>query len=171
MQDELPAAMAAADRFIRLHPRNPHIDYAYYMRGIIKFTENRSFVDRILPIDRGLRDLTAPRSAYNNFADLVRLYPDSPYSPDARQHMLFIRNVLAHNELTVAQWYMRREAYVAAANRAQFVVEHYPETPSVPEALRIMVRAYEELGLDDLAETSELLLLENYPNSPAARED
>ncbi len=162
--DELPAALASADRFIRLHPRHPHVDYAYYMRGIIKFNENSSFVDRFLPIERSLRDLSAPRDAYNYFSELVRLYPNSTYSPDARQRMLFIRNSLAYNELAVAQWYMDREAYLAAANRAQYVVEHFQETPSVPKALVIMTNAYEKLGLDDLANSTAKILKENYPN-------
>lgn len=169
-EDELPAALGAADRFIRLHPRNPHVDYAYYMRGIVKFTENNSLVDRFLPIERGLRDLTSPRDAYNYFAELVRLYPNSPYSVDARQRMLFIRNVLANNELAAAEWYVKRKAYLAAANRAQYVVEHFPEAPAVPKALAIMAYSYQKLGLDDLAASSNELLEENYPNSQAAKE-
>ncbi|MFI4955024.1 MAG: outer membrane protein assembly factor BamD [Gammaproteobacteria bacterium] len=169
-EDELPASLGAADRFIRLHPRNPHVDYAYYMRGIVKFTENNSLVDRFLPIERGLRDLSSPRDAYNYFAELVRLYPNSPYSVDARQRMLFIRNVLANNELAAAEWYIKRKAYLAAANRAQYVVEHFPEAPAVPKALAVMAYAYEQLGLDDLAVSSNELLEENYPDSQAAKQ-
>lgn len=167
-QDELPAALAAADRFIRLHPRHPHVDYAYYMRGMIKFNENSSLVDRFLPIERSLRDLAAPRESYNYFSELVRLYPDSPYSVDARQRMLFIRNTLAYNELAAAEWYMKRKAYLAAANRAQYVVEHYQETPAIPDALAVMAEAYQELGLDDLANSTIELLEDNYPDTPAA---
>jgi outer membrane protein assembly factor BamD len=164
-QDEFPAALGAADRFIRLHPRNPHVDYAYYMRGVIKFSENNSLVDRFLPIERDLRDLSAPREAYNYFAELVRLYPDSPYSVDARQRMRFIRNVMANNELAAAQWYMKRQAYLAAANRAQYVIEHFPEAPAVPGALLVLSQAYDKLGLDDLADSTQEVLEKNYPDA------
>lgn len=160
--DELPASLASADRFIRLHPRHPNIDYAYYMRGLVKFSENISLIDRFLPIERGLRDLSAPRESYNYFAELTRLYPDSPYSVDARQRMKFIRNVLAENELAAARWYMKRKAYLAAANRASYVIEHYPESPEVPPALALLAEAYEEMGLDDLAKSTEKLLHDNY---------
>lgn len=169
-EDELPAALGAADRFIRLHPRHPHVDYVYYMRGIIKFTENNALIDRFLPIERGMRDLSSPRDAYNYFAELIRLYPNSAYSVDARQRMLYIRNVLAENELGAAEWYIKRKAYLAAANRAQYVVEHFPEAPAVPRALAVMAYAYRQLGLDDLAASSDALLQENYPDSQAVKE-
>lgn len=164
-QDELPASLGAADRFIRLHPRNPDVAYAYYMRGLVKFSENLSLVDRFLPIERGLRDLNAPREAYNYFAELTRLYPNSPYSVDARQRMLFIRNVLAENELATAQWYMKRKAYLAAANRATYIIEHFPESPAVPAALAILAEAYKKMDLNDLSATTRQLLKVNYPNT------
>ena len=170
-QDELPASLGAADRFIRLHPRHPEVAYAYYMRGLVKFSENLSLVDRFLPIERGLRDLSAPRESYNYFAELTRLYPESPYSVDARQRMRFIRNVLAENELAAARWYMKRKAYLAAANRASYVIEHFPESPAVPPALDVLAEAYEAMDLDDLASSTRKLLKENYGHIKIESED
>jgi outer membrane protein assembly factor BamD len=159
--NELPAAMRAADRYIRLHPRSPNLDYVYYMRGLIKSTEGISFAARYLPLDLTKRDSNNEKEAFNYFQELLTLYPDSPYSPDARQRLIAMRNHLAQEQLNVAEFYMRRGAYLAAANRAQGVVENFPQTPAVNKSLVLMVDAYEKLGMPEFAEEARKVLAAN----------
>jgi outer membrane protein assembly factor BamD len=161
--DEPDSAIAAADRFIKLHPRHPSVDYAYYLKGLVNFNRNRGFMARLVPPKDHERDVGAALDAFRDFSELVERFPDSVYAPDARQRMLYLRNTVAEHELVVARYYMRRHAYVAAANRAKHVVESFPSTPSVPDALVIMVQAYRELGLDDLADDAIRVLRHNYP--------
>lgn len=159
----LEAARAAADRFIRLHPDHPSIDYAYYMKGVASFSENSGFVSRFLPTDASKRDITRAQDAFNEFSLLLSLYPDSDYAADARARMIFLRNTLAQYEMHVAEYYMERRAYIAALNRSRYVVENFQGTPQVADALSLMVECYMRLGLDDLADTSLALLRDNYP--------
>ncbi|WP_207061728.1 outer membrane protein assembly factor BamD [Motiliproteus sp. SC1-56] len=154
---------AAADRFIRLHPDHENIDYAYYLRGLANFEADSDLLDRWLPTDASQRDPGAARDSFNDFSTLTSRYPNSQYAPDARQRMLFLRNQLAAYEIHVARYYMKRNAYIAAANRGRYVVENYQQTPSVPAALAIMVAAYEELGMNDLAADSRAVLAKNFP--------
>ena len=160
---DLEAARSAADRFIRLHPEDPNVDYAYYMKGLSSFTADRSIIDRFLPTDPSKRDPGQARASFAEFSQLVALYPDSPYAPDARARMIFLRNTLATYEIHVARYYMTRRAYVAGLNRAKYVVENFQGTPAVPDAMAIMTEAYLRLGLNDLADTSLALLRDNYP--------
>jgi len=162
--NNLEAARAAADRFIRLHPDHPNIDYAYYMKGIASFSENVSFVNRFLPTDASKRDISRAEDAFNEFSLLLSLYPDSDYAADARARMIFLRNTLAQYEMHVADYYMERRAYIAALNRSRYVVENFQGTPQVADALSLMVECYMRLGLDELADTSLALLKENYPD-------
>lgn len=157
------AARAAADRFIRLHPEHPNIDYAYYMKGVASFSENLSFINRFLPTDASKRDINRAEDAFNEFSLFLSLYPDSDYAADARARMIFLRNTLARYEMHVADYYMERQAYIAALNRSRYVVENFQGTPQVADALSLMVECYMRLGLDDLATTSLALLRENYP--------
>ncbi|MEX1198067.1 MAG: outer membrane protein assembly factor BamD [Pseudohongiellaceae bacterium] len=161
--NNLEAARAAADRFIRLHPDHRSIDYAYYMKGVASFSENSGFVSRFLPTDSSKRDITRAQDAFNEFSLLLSLYPDSDYAADARARMVFLRNTLAQYEMHVADYYMERRAYIAALNRSRYVVENFQGTPQVADALSLMVECYMRLGLDDLADTSLALLRENYP--------
>ncbi len=155
---ELPAALRSAERFIRQHPRSDNLDYAYYMQGLIKSTESISFAARILPLDLTQRDSVNERAAFAYFETFLDLYPNSVYAPDARQRMIAIRNDLANHQLNVAKYYMVRGAWLAAANRAQTVVEHYPQTPAVLESLAVMTVAYENLDLPEMsAQTLEVL--------------
>lgn len=158
------AARAAADRFIRLHPQHPNVDYAYYLRGMASFEEDQSFLERILPIDPSNRDLGAARDSFNDFAQLIRRYPDSKYAPDAQKRMIYIRNMLAAYEVHVARYYIKRGAYVAAANRGRYVFEKFEGTPSVPDALAVMVEAYKLMEMDDLANEALTVLVANFPN-------
>ena len=162
---DYPATVATAARFTRNFPANEHLDYAYYMRGLANYNMERGLFDRMLRTERSSRDLSSWRDAFRDFNELVTRFPDSEYAPDARARMLHIRNQLAGNELHVARYYARRGAYVAAVNRAQQVVIHYQETPSVPEALAIMSRAYRSLGEQELSERSLAVLTHNWPDN------
>jgi outer membrane protein assembly factor BamD len=165
-QEEPDAAIAALDRFIKLNPRHPNVDYAYYLKGLVNFNRGQGLVERYLPQDPAERDPGAALSSFEDFATLVRLYPDSPYAADATQRMLYLRNNLATHELQVARFYMDREAYVAASNRARYVVENYPRTPATPDALVVLATAYQKLGLNDFAEDALRVLRLNYPEHP-----
>ena len=165
--DEIASALAAADRFIKLHPRHPNVDYAYYLKGLINFRIGRNFLDRFVPRDRSQRDPGAARQAFDDFATLVSRFPDSKYSKDARQRMTYLKNTLARHDVNVADYYLRRGAYVAAANRARNVVENYQSTPAVADALAIMARAYKLMDLDDLSADALRVLKLNYPNHEA----
>lgn len=157
--DELESAVAAADRFVRLHPQHAQIDKAYYLKALALFQMNWSLVQRILPIDMTERDQKAARDAFNAFAELVKLYPKSTYAEEGRQRMVYLRNGLAEHELHIARYYEERTMHVAAAQRAQYIVEHFPRTPAVKEALQIQIKSYKALQLDDLAEAAEQILV------------
>lgn len=161
------SAVAAAERFIRQNPNHENVDYAYYMKGLINFTSEVGFFKELLSADLSQRDASTARQAFNDFAELLRKFPDSEYAKDAKQRMIFLRNRLARYELHVAQYYMQRNAYIAAANRAQYVVENYPKTTAVPDALLVMATAYDILELNDLSEKAKNLLKLNYPNYAA----
>lgn len=164
---EPDSAISAADRFIKTYPRHPNLDYAYYLRGLVNFTRGESFMDRILPRDPAERDAGATRQAFFDFAELVKQFPESRYAKDAALRMVFLRNNLAQYEMHVADYYMRRGAYIAAANRAKQVIEGYQGTPAVPEALVTLVQAYRKLGMEDLAADAERVLKLNYPERAA----
>ncbi|MDD9896958.1 MAG: outer membrane protein assembly factor BamD [Gammaproteobacteria bacterium] len=161
--DDMEAARAAADRFIRLHPDSENIDYAYYMRGLSSFVDGGGLFNRFIPVDHTKRDPGRAQESFNDFAQLLALYPDSAYSGDARARMVFLRNNLARYEVHVANYYLERRAYIAALRRAQYVVENFQGTPAVSDGVAIMVECYLRLGLNELADTSLALLRENYP--------
>lgn len=164
--DEPGSAIAAADRFLKLHPLHRNADYAYYLKGLSNFNRGRNLLDVVLPQDPSARDPGAAAQAFRDFEELVRKYPESRYAADATQRMVYLKNTVAQHEIHVARYYMRRQAYVAAANRARHVVERFPETPSVPDALVIMATAYKVLELDDLSEDALRVLELNFPDHP-----
>ncbi|MDH5481114.1 MAG: outer membrane protein assembly factor BamD [Nitrosomonas sp.] len=169
-KDQEPAsAIAAADRFIRLHPNHKNVDYAYYIKGLSNFNDNwgiMSFMMKgILKQDMSERDPKASRESFENFRELVVRYPESKYAPDARQRMAHLLNMVAMNEVHVARYYMKRKAYIAAANRAQYAVKEYPLTPAAEEALYIMMQAYQKLEMYDLRDDAERVLRKNFSNS------
>lgn len=164
---EPEASRSAAERFIRLHPQHPNVDYAYYVKGLASFDQDRGLIARFLPLDMTKRDPGAARDSYNEFAQLTSRYPNSRYSPDAKQRMIYLRNLLAAYEIHVAHYYLTRQAYVAAANRGRYVVENFQETPAVGDGLAVMTEAYQRLTLDDLAATSLETLKLNYPDHPS----
>lgn len=164
------SAISSCDRFIRLYPQNRHVDYAYYLKGLINFGRGKGFMERMLPLDISQRDTTYLQTSFHDFKDLVKRYPDSRYADDARQRMIYLRNTLSKHEINIAQYYMRRGAYVAAANRARYVIENYRRTPSVPDALVIMAKSYKVLQMDKLSADALRVLKENYPNHPGIQE-
>jgi outer membrane protein assembly factor BamD len=160
--NEPESALAAADRFIKLHPRHPAVDYAYYLKGLVNFGLKKSVMDKLYTRDLADYDKTIMQQSYDDFAILVKRFPDSQYSPDAIKRMVFLRNQLARAEIKVAEFYLRRHAPVAAANRARSVVESYQGSDSVKRALQIMILAYRDLKLDRLAEDARRVLELNY---------
>ena len=165
-----PAAVAAADRFIKLHPNHPNVDYMYYLKGLVTFTEELGPLETVASYfvqwDISDRDPKAARESFEAFRELVTRYPTSKYAPDAALRMKYLVNALASSEIHVARYYMLRGAYLAAANRAQYVVQTYPQAPAVEEALAIMVKAYEALGLTDLSNDAMRVMRTNFPESP-----
>lgn len=163
MTADMESVLTASERFIRLHPLHSQVDYAYYMRGLATYELGFSLVERYLSDDIARRDPTALRDAFEHFSELLIRFPDSPYTADARARMEFIRQRLASYEVEVARYYMKRHAFVAAANRGQQVLLRYQNTPAVADALAVMVEAYEELNMADERQQALSLLKLNHP--------
>lgn len=161
--DELAAANISADRFIRQYPDHPNLDYAYYLKALSNYHVDQSLTARFVNQASAKRDLTAAKDAFRDFNALIRRFPDSDYAADAQKRMLYIRDLIAQQEITVANYYMQRAAYVAAVNRAKSVIENYPGTSASADALAIMVHAYKEMNLDELADDSLKVLQHNFP--------
>ncbi len=160
-------ARLAADRFIRLHPQHSDIDYAYYLKGLAAYNKNQGLLDRVFSSDMSKRDMTYVNQAYADFAELLTRFPDSDYATDARQRMVYLRNVQAASEVHIANYYMSRGAFVAAANRARYVIDNFPDAAPVPEALIVLVEANYRLDLSVAANDALRVLSLNYPNHPA----
>jgi outer membrane protein assembly factor BamD len=158
-------AIASAERFIRLHPNHPHVDYAYYLKGLVNFNEDLGLLGALSNQDLSERDPKASREAFDTFRELVERFPDSRYAEDARLRMRYLVNALASHDVHVARYYYRRGAYIAAANRAQAVITTYPDAPAQEEALFLMMRSYDALGLTDLRDDADRVLRQNFPNS------
>ncbi|MCL4122080.1 UNVERIFIED_CONTAM: hypothetical protein GTU68_010554 [Idotea baltica] len=169
--NEHETAIAAADRFIRLHPQHPNVDYAYYLKGLSSFAKSKGFFDQLLPTDETKRDPGSARNSFSTFSELLNRFPESPYAPDARKRMIYLRNILARHEIHAANYYFFRGAYLAAANRGRYVVENFQKTPAVPDGLAVMAQAYYLMQMNDLANDAATLLATNYPNHPALDSD
>lgn len=168
-QRESESALSATERFIKQYPNSPHVDYAYYLKGLISFNEDLGLFGALVEQDLSERDPKAARDAFAAFKDLVARFPDSEYAPDARMRMRYLINALAQYEIHVARYYLRRGAYVAAAGRAKNVLSDYPQTPSTIDALQIMVRAYAALGVKDLRDDAQRVLDQNAKLSSIAQ--
>ena len=160
-------AAASAEQFINLYPSNPQVSYAYYVRGVANMQGSSEGL-KLFKLNQAERDTAYLRIAFANFQELINKYPNSPYAPDAAQRMTFIYNQFAESEMSAANWYVEREAYVAAVNRAKWVFQYYPLSESVPNALAVLAYSHEKLGLDDLAKEYKTLLQINYPNMLSA---
>ena len=163
--NEAASAIAACDRFIKLHPNHPNVDYVYYLRGLVNFNEDLGLLGLISQQDMTERDPKGARESFDAFRELVTRFPESKYAPDATMRMKYLVNALAGLEVHVARYYMKRHAYVAAVNRAQFAVQNYAEAPAIEEALFIIVKAYDEMGMNDLRDDAERVMRKNFPNS------
>lgn len=171
-KDNEPAsAVAASERFIKLHPNHPHVDYAYYLRGLANFVEDQTLLARFGDQDMSDRDPKSAREAFDAFQQLVNRFPGSKYAADAQARMKYLVNALASNEVHVARYYYKRGAYVAAANRGKYVLEHYQQSPALEDALAIMARSYEKLGLNDLRDDALRVLKLNFPKSDYVNSD
>ena len=171
-KDNEPAqAVTAAERFIKLHPNHPNVDYAYYLKGLANFNGDLGWMGYISGQDLSERDPKAARDAFDAFKDLAARFPDSKYTPDAVQRMNYLINALAAHEVHLARYYMKRGAYVAAANRAQFAIKTYPQAPANEEGLVILVKAYDALNMHDLRNDAERVLMKNFPDSKYLKGD
>ena len=162
---ERASAIAAADRFIKLYPNHQNVDYAYYLRGLINFNDQEGLLSFLTTPDMTDRDPKASREAFESFKEVVTRFPESKYAEDSAARMRYLVNALASHEVAVARYYVKRTAYLAAANRAQYAIQHYPQTPAVEEALYILVRAYDALGMTDLRDAADRVMQKNFPNS------
>jgi len=163
--EERASAIAAAERFIKLYPNHANVDYAYYLKGLVNFNEGSSLLNFIDKPDLSERDSKGARDAFDAFKELTVRFPDSKYADDARARMRYLVNLLAQSEVHVARYYMKRGAFVAAANRAQFAVKNYPQAPALEEAVFIMVKAYDALGMTDLRDAADRVMHKNFPQS------
>ena len=161
---EAESALVAAERFIKLYPNHPGIDYVYYLKGLVNFERDNSVFDRFIPLDKAQRDQNATLRAFRHFSELIERFPQSKYVEDAKKRMIYLRNSLAEHELHIARFYMKRGAFVAAANRAKQVIEAYQRTPAIPEALTILAKSYKIMGLNDLMEDTLRVLKLNHPD-------
>ena len=163
--NERASALAAADRFIKLYPNHPNVDYAYYLKGLINFNEGQGLLTFLTTPDMTDRDPKATREAFDAFKELVTRFPESKYAEDSAARMRYLVNALASHEVYVARYYMKRAAYVAAANRAQYAIQHYPQAPTIEEAVFILVKAYDALGMNDLRDAADRVMRTNFPDS------
>ena len=165
-KDNEPAqAITAIGRFIKLHPNHPNVDYAYYLKGLANFNEDLGWTGYISGEDMTERDPKAARESFEAFKELVTRYPESRYAPDSIARMNYLVNALASHEIHVARYYMKRGAYVAAANRVQYALKTYPRAPANEEGLVILVEAYDKLGLNVLRDDAERVMKKNFPDS------
>jgi outer membrane protein assembly factor BamD len=160
------SAIDQADQFIRENPTHPRVDYAYYIKGLVWFERNRNFLERWFNADLSQRPPIDARKSFQAFQTLVQRYPNSLYAADARQRMIYLRNRLADYEVHVARYYLKRGAYVGAINRAKYALENYDGAPAIRDALQIMIRAYQALGLDELAVSAQKVFVENFGDMP-----
>lgn len=165
-QNEAESAIAAADHFIKQYPNNPHVDYAYYLKGLANFHGEIGLFG--LQGDPTERDPKAAQDSFAAFKDLVARFPGSKYVPDARLRMQYLINALAKYEVHVASYYQRRGAYIAAVNRAKEVLTMYPNSPSTREALQIMVNSYAAMGMEKLRDDAQRVLDKNFPGNKTA---
>jgi outer membrane protein assembly factor BamD len=169
-QGDSAQAVSAVDKFTKLHPNHPNLDYALYLRALVFFKEDLGPITRLIPQDLADRDPKAARESFEGFKDLVTRFPNSRYAPDARMRMAYLVEALARHEIHVAQYYLGRGAYLAAANRAQDAITRFPSSPIHREALEIMVEAYDRMGTTELRDGARKVLAKNFPAERMAAE-
>ncbi|MBS0383274.1 MAG: outer membrane protein assembly factor BamD [Proteobacteria bacterium] len=167
--DKQDEAYSTINEFIKTYPTQKHIAYAYYLRGLINFDRTETGMQKLAGISPSRFDQGYVLQSFDDFNTLIARYPDTRYAADARQRMIYLRNQLAQSELNVAEFYLQRDAYVAAADRAKYIVEHYQRSPQSADALAVMAKAYHQLGQQQLAEQATAVLKLNYPDHPYLR--
>jgi outer membrane protein assembly factor BamD len=165
--NELPQAQVTLDRFMRLHPASPALDYALYLKGLVTFNDNLGFLGALSKQDLSERDQKAAKDSFESFRQLITRFPESKYTPDARARLTHIVNSLAQYEVHVARYYHRRGAHIAAINRAQTAITDYPNTPALQEALQLLIASYDALGMNDLRDDARRVLKASYPQAPS----
>jgi outer membrane protein assembly factor BamD len=165
------SSIGSADRFVRLHPQHPNVDYAFYVKGLAEIAQTSSFFGGFIPTDKTQRDIGTARDAFGTLTELLARFPESPYAPDARKRLVDLRNQLARAEIHAANYYFARGSYLAAANRGRFVVENFQRSPAVPDGLAVMAQAYNMLELPELAEHAVTVLAANHPEYPSLNEN
>ena len=168
-QGDQALALAATERFIKLHPDHPNVDYMYYLRGLINFNDKVGMFEFLSRQDPSERDPKAARDAFDSFKQLVERFPNSIYAKDSQERLRYLVNMMAQYDVHVANYYYRRGAYLAAANRAQATVKDYRDSPAIEEALFIMVRAYDAMGMTELRDDADRVFKKNFPNSDFSR--
>jgi len=166
---EQAQALATLDRFLRLHPASPALDYAYYLKGLVNFNDNLGLFGSLAQQDLSERDQKAAKESFEAFREVVTRFPDSRYTPDARARMTYIVNSLAQSEVHVARYYYQRGAYVAAINRAQTALTEFTDAPALEEALFILMRSYDALGMTQLRDDARRVMVASYPDSDYLR--
>ncbi|MEL0629038.1 outer membrane protein assembly factor BamD [Psychromonas aquatilis] len=164
-RNEMALTLSNIDKFIRLNPTHKDLDYVYYIRGLTNLSVDDQFFQNLFGIDRFNRDQSPHQRAFKDFNQILKYYPNSEYAKDARQRMIYIKDRVARYEVSIAEWYIKREAYIAAINRSKIVLNNYPDTESVEDALEIMIKAYDELGLEEPKANALAVLKLNYPDS------
>ncbi|MEC8011570.1 MAG: outer membrane protein assembly factor BamD [Pseudomonadota bacterium] len=165
------SATASAQRFIQQYPRHPKLDYAYYMSALSTYDVDRGLITRVLPTTPSERSMKPVMESYQAFKKLVMRFPQSEYTADARQRMIYLRNILAEHEIKVGYYYLRRGAHLASVNRGQYVLKHFPNSPSVPDALSLTVKGYMELEMNDKAAKNLQILASTYPDFPELNDE
>ena len=164
MNSETEAAHTAAEKFIRLHPRHPNIDYAYFMKGLSSYTRDREFLTRVSDTDLSNRDISGAKESFAELTEFLTRFPDSQYVPDAKQRNVYLRNMIAKSELAAADYYITIDAYIAAIRRANYVIENIPNSSENYRALKILEFSYEALGYSDLLNDVRVVININYPD-------
>lgn len=162
---ERATAVAAVDRFIKMYPNHANADYAWYLKGLINFNDQYGMLSTLTSPDMSDRDPRSTRESFNAFKEVVARFPDSRYAADAAARMRYLVNALASHEVHVARYYMKRGAFLAAANRAQYAIQHYSQAPALEEAVFVLVLAYDRLGMNDLRDAADRVMRNNFPES------
>jgi outer membrane protein assembly factor BamD len=163
--NERASAVAAVDRFIKMYPNHANVDYAWYLKGLVNFNDQYGLMTWLTSPDMSDRDPKSTRESFAAFKEVVTRFPESKYAPDATARMRYLINALAAHEVHVARYYMKRGAYLAAANRAQFAIRHYAQAPATEEAVFVLVLAYDRLGMNDLRDAADRVMRNNFPDS------
>ena len=163
--NERAAGIAAVDRFIKLYPNHANVDYAWYLKGLINFNDQYGMMYQLTSPDMSDRDPRSTRESFVAFKEVVTRFPESKYAPDSAARMRYLVNALAAHEVHVARYYLKRGAYLAAANRAQYAIQHYPQAPALEEAVFMLVLAYDRLGMNDLRDAADRVMRSNFPDS------